>query len=183
MVCLHYCYLLSALSWCVLSSASTTAHCLVNYLSLRIYCVALRFLGFSKSGYYECNACRCQSGDAGKGECGEDQLGREIRSSSVPGRPIPERECQLLCFNLSACYLFASCLLPGWKASFLYLASGMLWLLRLKSVTILKHKSSDQNCVCPREKQFCENFHIDAKPVKHASLMFCLVICRLLLTP
>lgn len=45
--------------------------------------------------YYECPPCGCQSGDAGKGERGEDQPGGAIRSSPLPGGPVPERECQL----------------------------------------------------------------------------------------
>lgn len=47
----------------------------------------------------ECHACRRQSGDARQGERGEDQPGGEIRPPPLFGRPVPERECQLLAFN------------------------------------------------------------------------------------
>lgn len=102
-----------------------TAHCLENYLPLPVYCVAVLFLGFSKHWYYECNACGCQSGDAGKGECGEDQLGREIRSPSVLGRPVPERECQLLCFNFCVGLLLIPSLPAAWMKGIIFVFS--LW--------------------------------------------------------
>lgn len=95
----------------------------VNWLPPPVLCCGL-VLGFSTPSYYECNACGCQSGDAGKGECGEDQPGGEIRSSSLLGRPVPERECHLYC--VSAHCWFPPCLLPGWKALFLCSSLGRL---------------------------------------------------------
>lgn len=40
-----------------------------------------------------------QGGDAGEGERGENQPGGAIRPPPLPGRPLPERECQLLAGN------------------------------------------------------------------------------------
>lgn len=88
-------------------------------LPLPVCCAAILILGFSKFGDYEFPACGCQGGDAGKGECGEDQPSGEIRSWSLLGRPIPERECQLLWFN--SCVdplLFPSSSLDEWHHSY-----------------------------------------------------------------
>lgn len=80
-------------------------------------------LGFSKPSYYECNACGCQSGNAGKGECGEDQPGGEIRSPSLLGRPVPERECQLLSFNFHIGPLLIPSLPAAWMKGIIFISS------------------------------------------------------------
>lgn len=62
------------------------------FLPIPSYSYSFSFL-FS---YHECHPCRCQSCNAGEGECGEDQPRGEICPPSLLGGPLSERECQLI---------------------------------------------------------------------------------------
>lgn len=104
---------------------------------------------------YDCDACGCQSSDAGKGERGQDEPGGEICSPSLLGWPVPECECQLLLFNFRDSLLLispSSCcmkVITFFLSFFLCVAPGRFWSQRIKSVAILlqKRHTEGQSCL------------------------------------
>lgn len=93
--------------------------------------------GFSGRRRYERDASGRQSGDAGKGERGEDESRGAICSPSLLGWPVPERECQLLRFSF-----------PRWpvKGSRFKFSPGEA--NRLKSVIMFTDRSCGRKYGC-----------------------------------